>query len=1120
MTSVIPVIPVIARPFAEGLISVRSFGASSAHKGLWRAQEMAPDTPNHALTMWDVDGELDPAVMESTFLHVMGEAEVLRVTFADDGAGLRLVPRELDDWRPFFLDLSAEADPEQAARDALADLVRRPFDLERDLLFRLGVVRLAPARSLLVIAYHHLVSDGFGAGGLLSRRIAEVYTALVRGEQAPELPHPWDTESFAAEAVDYLASAKFTEDTEFWRDYLTDAPAPAQVPRVALSDATRAALAEPLSDADRWSEVAGAIGMASRTLTVPRAEADAWSETAESMGVWMSSMLTTATAVFLRHRCDRPEFLLSLAVGNRIGVASRTPGLAVNVVPVRVKVPLGATFTDIADAITDETYEIFDHAACHYSDIQRASGAALSDRGSFGAVVNVVEFAEQLHFAGHPARYSGATTGTFDELSIGVYRDGSPDSDLYIRLDAPAHLYSREELRFIGEELIAYVRAVVAAGERPVGTLDVVHGAERDRVLTAPNDTAAPLPGLTVPELFARQVERAPDAVALVSGDSALSYRELDRRSDRLAGTLRRRHVGPETVVAVAMPRSVDLAVALLAVVKAGGAYLPVDPALPADRIRSRIADASARLLLTDTPTADALAAGPSDASTPSTPSAPSGSDVPVLVFDDIRPATTHAADAADGTDADGTPKAPVPPRADNLLAVLHGSAPAGPAGEGVDVALTHRNLERFVLDRHWREAGRGTVLWHAPHTADALALEVWTPLLNGGRVVVSPPGDLDIDTLAQARAAEEITAVWLPAGLFSAIAADLPECLDGLREVWTGGERVPAAAVRRLREACPELTVVAGHGPAETTVFAAADRLAADEPAHPTPTAGRPMDNTALYVLGPGLAPVPAGVTGELYVAGPGVARGYPGRPGRTAERFVPCPFGPAGGLMHRTGDLVRWAADGRLDHVGRADARTDVRGVRVELAGIEEALAEYPGLARAAVTVRDDASGQRRLVAHVVPAGGRAVSGEELRRFAAGRLPEAMVPSVFTALEHLPVSADGRADRAALPETDFDDGKYRAPRNDTERVLAAAFADVLELDRVGIDDDFFDLGGNSLRAIRLVNVIRAELKQEVSIRGLFAARTIVGLSDMWKDLAQSSRPALRRRTKDGAAL
>ncbi|MGW1764799.1 non-ribosomal peptide synthetase [Streptomyces sp. NPDC002073] len=1068
---------------------MRSFGASSAHKGMWRAQEMASDTPNHALTMWDVDGELDAAVMESAFLHVMGEAEVLRVNFVDNDGDLRLVPRELGDWRPFFLDLSAEADPEQAARETLSDLVREPFDLAQDLLFRLGVVKLADTRSLLVIAYHHLISDGFGAGGLLSKRLAEVYTALVRGESVPELEHPWDAESFATEAVDYLASEKFTEDSEFWRDYLKDAPAPAQVPRVALSDEQRSALSEPLSSADRWSAVAETIGMVSRTLTVPRAEADVWTETATSMGVWMSQMLTAASAVFFRHRCDRPEFLLSLAVGNRVGVASRTPGLAVNVVPVKVGVPLGATFGEIADTIIDETYDILGHSACHYSDIQRVSGTVLSGRGSFGAVINVVEFAEQLHFGDSPASYSGATTGTFEELSIGVYTDGSPDSDLFIRLDAPANLYHRSELRFIGEELIAYIRAAVAAGEQPVGALDVVSGTERDRVLAAPTGTQAPEPELTVAELFARVVDQAPEAVALVSGDASLSYRELDERSGRLARALRGRQVGPETLVAVALPRSVDLAVALLGVVKAGGAYLPVDPA----QITPQLAGSPARVLLTDAATAQGLSAD---------------LDAALIVFDDM---------ASDTEDGEGGAQPPVPVHQDGLLAAVYGS---GSADAATAVAVTHRNLRLFATGRHAKGAGAGTVLWHAPHTSDALALELWAPLLNGGRVVVAPEGELDTDALTEIQAAHGISTVWLPAGRFSAIAAEHPERLAGFREVWTGGDRVSVAALRRVRKACPELAIVHGHGLTEATLFAAYHRLSAGEPVQQAGTIGRPLDRTALYVLGPGLAPVPVGVVGELYVAGPAVARGYAGRPAPTAERFVPCPFGQAGGLMYRTGDRVRWGTDGRIEYVGRADSRTEVRGVRVELAEVEEVLSDYTGLAQSVVVVKADDSGQQRLVAYVVPVAGQSVSGDELRRFAAGWLPEALVPSVFTVLDRLPVTANGRVDRASLPEPEFEDRKYRAPRNDTERVLTGLFADVLELDRVGIDEDFFDLGGNSLRAIRLVGLIRAELNQEVSIRRLFAARTVIGLSDMWKDLAQSSRPSLRRRTKAGAVL
>ncbi|GHH01359.1 AMP-binding protein [Amycolatopsis oliviviridis] len=1052
---------------------MRSLSASSAQRGLWLAQRMSPDTLNHPLFLWDVDGELDTAVMAAAFRHVLAEAEVLRAGFVDDGGELRLVSREPADWQPFLLDLRDAADPEQAAREALADLVRQPFDLERDVLLRLGVVRLAAARSLVVITYHHLVSDGYGAGGLLSRRLADVYTAMVRGTRVPDLPQPWTAEPFAAEAAAYRASPAFAEDTEFWRTYLAGAPAPARIPPPALSEAARSALSEPVSGADRWSEPAGAIGMTSRTLTVARAEADAWTEAAKSMGVWMSSLLAAALAVYLRHRCDRPELLFSLAVGNRAGVASGIPGLAVNVVPVRVRVPLGATFAEIVEAVIDETYAIAGHTAHHYSDIQRVSGAVLSGRSCFGAVLNVVELGEQLHFDGSPARHVSATIGAFDELSVTTYTDGSADSDLFIRLDAPAGLYSRAELRFLGEELIAYLHGLTAAPARPVGAVDVPSTAERDRVPTAPVLAEASVPGVTVPELFARQVSRSPDAVAVVDGNLAVSYRVLDERSSLLAAALRRRQVRAETVVAVAMPRSVDLAVALLAVTKAGAAYLLIDPVLPAARIRSMVAGSSARVLLTGATAAGASLAAP---------------DVPVIPFDDLC------------QDSDGVPEVPAPPHVDNLVAVKPGS------GAATGVEVTHRNLRRLVTDR-----GPRTVLWHSPHSSDGFALEWWGAVLNGGRVVVAPPGEPDTGTLNRICTANDISAMWLPAGLFSAIAAERPAWLAGLREVWTGGDRVPAAAMRRVRDACPDLTIVVDHGSAETAVLGWPGE---DEPAPGT-------GETALYVLGPGLTPVPAGVAGELYVAGSGVARGYRGRPGLTAERFVPCPFGAPGGLMYRTGDRVRWGTGGRLEHVGRTGGEAEIRGELVEPARIEEVLSEHPGPARSVVVAREDAAGQRRLVAYVVPVRDRSLSEAELRRFATDRLPETMVPSVFEVVESLPETPGGRVDPARLPDPTFDDRRHRAPRDHSEQVLAEAFAEVLELNRVvGIDDDFFDLGGNSLRAIRLVGLIRTTLNVELSIRTLFAARTIAGLSDRWKDLAASSRPALRRRTRDGEML
>jgi nonribosomal peptide synthetase DhbF len=490
----------------------------------------------------------------------------------------------------------------------------------------------------------------------------------------------------------------------------------------------------------------------------------------------------------------------------------------------------------------------------------------------------------------------------------------------------------------------------------------------------------------------------------------------------------------------------------------------------------------------------------------------------------------------------------------------------SGSTGAPKGIGTTHRNLEAFVTDHRWLDDSHTTTtLFHSPQTFDAFVKELWVPLVNGGRVVVAPPGDLDTETLARLRATYGITALWLTAGLFTAIAGERPESLAGLREVWTGGDVASPAAWRRVREACPDVTLGHGYGSTETTVFATGHRMAAGEQVGHTVPIGRPLDNTAVYVLGPGLTPVPVGTVGELYVAGAGVARGYLGRPGRTAERFVACPFGPAGELMYRTGDLVRWDAEGRLEYVGRAEARVKVRGFRIEPAEIEAVLNEHPGVAQSLVVARAGGAGHRRLVAYAVPAGGgtdgnrdldfrSGLPDGELRRFAAGRLPEFMVPSAFVVLDRLPLTENGKLDRAALPEPDFrveepknpansadaatsahaagsanaaasvdsaaqDAGQvaYRAPRTVREKSLCALFAEVLEVDCVGIDDDFFDLGGNSLRAIKLVNLLRAELNLEVPIRTLFETHTIAALSTVCEELTSSSRPTLSRRTRDG---
>ncbi|WP_431041556.1 amino acid adenylation domain-containing protein [Streptomyces sp. P1-3] len=1057
---------------------------STSQLGLWIADKLNPSIRNNIAAWWEVDGALDRDILITALRQALQESASLLVTFEETECGLRAVPRELGSWQPFFVDLSGSEDTEERLYSVLAEVQEERFDLSSDLLFRLGAVKLSQSRWIFCLMFHHIVTDGIGYNNF-ALRCAEIYTALAEGKPVPEAS-VLDADIVAKEEADYRDSARFTEDAAFWRDYLADPPDAARLPSTHGAGEIRPG-EDDSTPGSGPARVAHASGMANCTTAIPSEEAAEWKRVARSAGISVPTLVTTAAAVFMHETCGLSELMFSLAAGNRSEITRRATGMAANFVPLRVAVRETDSFLEIAGAITAEKASVTPHGRRLIADIRQDMGLTDVRRSPVGVILNFIPM-QRLRFGAHPASFFGGCFPSPDELMITVFRSG-PEEAVTISMDAPRDMYTAAELERFSARLVTFVRALAADPRARVGAVDPLSGAERDWLLRELNDTDVPLPGLTVPGLFARQVEQAPDAVALVSGDAALSYRDVDTRANRLADVLRHRGVDTDVVVAVALPRSVDLVVALLAVLKAGGAYLPLDPAYPAERIRSMLRDAGARMVLTDAATAETL---------------PEDLAIPAVALD--------GEDGPDGTfDADGElPALPARWHPDQMAAAMFTS---GSTGAPKGIGTTHRNLEAYVTDRRWQGGSHTTTLFHSPYTFDAFVMELWVPLLNGGRVVVAPPGELDIETLTELRTAHGITVLWLTAGLFSAIAEERPECLAGLREVWTGGDVVSPAAVRRVREACPDVTVANGYGPTETTVFAASHRLAADERVRHTIPIGRPMDNTALYVLGPGLAPVPVGTVGELYVAGAGLARGYVGRPGQTAERFVPCPFGPAGGRMYRTGDQVRWDAEGRLEYVGRADAQVKVRGFRIEPAEIEAVLTEHPGVAQAVVVAAADGSGHRRLVGYAVPAGGGFVGGDgaggvgdldfqagvssgELRRFAAGRLPEFMVPSVFVILDRVPLTANGKLDRAALPEPELGGQAYRAPRNAAEWALAEVFADVLGVGQIGIDDDFFAVGGDSIRSIQVVARVKAR-GLRVSAREIFEHRTIARLAE-----------------------
>lgn len=570
----------------------------------------------------------------------------------------------------------------------------------------------------------------------------------------------------------------------------------------------------------------------------------------------------------------------------------------------------------------------------------------------------------------------------------------------------------------------------------------------------------------SIQERFAAQVGLTPDATAVSCGDRRLTYRELDERANRLAHRLTGLGAGPQAPVAVLMERSVDLVVAILAVLKTGAAYLPLHDAYPLERMQWIVDRAEPAALLADKATEQR---GLPDCRRT------------VIVGPDAGPPAPQFAQQA------GHP--------DQLAYVMYTS---GSTGQPKGVSVTHRGVLRLVADPSWDGDRHERVLMVAPYAFSVSTFELWVPLLRGGHVVVAPPGTLTVDTLRRLIKEEEITGLHLTAGLFRLVADEAPECFSGVREVLTGGDVVTPTAVRRVLQASPGTRVRVTYGQTEATLFTVHALLTAPPEAGASLPIGRAMDGIRHYVLDDRLRPVPDGDVGELYLAGDRLARGYAGRADLTAESFVADPFAGAGERMFRTGDLVRSTGDGVLEFVGRANDQVKIRGFRVEPGEVESALAGYPGLAHAAVVARADASGDKQLIAYVVPAAGDC-DATALRAHTAALLPEYMVPAAFVVLDALPLTPNGKLDRAALPEPDLGSGQaHRAAGNPAQEVLCAVFAEVLGVPQVGIDDSFFELGGQSLSAMRLISQVRSRLGVELPIAVLFDAPTVAGL-EQW---------------------
>jgi amino acid adenylation domain-containing protein/thioester reductase-like protein len=1054
---------------------------TEAQLGIWTGQQLDPASPAYNTAEYaEISGPLDVTVLEAAIRRVVDETEALSAGLqVDDDGRPWLLPGETPDWPFHMLDLSGEADPMAAARAWMDQDVATPIDLTTDALFGHAVLKLAPGRHLWYHRVHHIALDGFGLA-LVARRVAAVHTALVKGEPAGEADFG-SLQAVVEEDAAYQSSPQRERDREHWLERCSGRP-------------------EPVTLAGRSAGRSAAFLRA--VFDVAPGTADGMRDLAQAASVTWSDVFLAACAAYLHRLTGAREVALGLPVMGRLGSASlRVPGMVLNIVPLRVPVDPGTGLRELAAVVAGRMREDRPHHRYRYEHLRQDLGLS-GERGKlYGPAVNIMPFDYGLDFAGSRAVVHNVSAGPVEDISINVY-DRADGAGLRIAMDGNPACVDETELDAHGRRLLSFLDAALAEPGRPLRDLDLLLEDERQRLLAEWNGTAREVPSGTVTELFERQAARTPEAVAMVCGDSALTYRSLNARANRLARLLVERGAAPERRVALLLPRSADLVAALFAVLKAGAAYLPLEPGLPARRLRSMLDDARPTLLVTTKELAApllSLAAPEPDAVRPFPPDG-------LVLLDDpaVRDALGSGTDSAAPLEADLTDddrRAPLRPGSPAYLIYTSGST-----GRPKGVIVRHDGLSN-LYHHHLREmylpetAALGGTRLRAALTATLAFDTSWEGLFwmiaghelhlvedevrRDAEAMVEYITDHGIDFLDVTPSyAEEL----LAAGL-------LAPGRRAPRVVALGGEAAGRTLWQRLRSA-PATVGYNLYGPTECTIDTLWCRL--EDSA--TPIVGRPVANTRAYVLDASLRLLPPGATGELYLSGVALARGYHGRPELTAERFVADPHGPPGALMYRTGDLARRRFDGDLEYLGRADEQVQIRGFRVEPGEVEAVLLEHPGVAQAAVVVREDVPGAASLAAYVVPADSTGdLAPAALRAHTADRLPTYMVPAAFVSLPKLPLNANGKLDRRALPAPDRAAGSPgRRPRTSLERRLCELFAETLGLAEVGLDDDFFDLGGHSLLVTRLAGRIRRELGAAVRAGVLFERSTVGRLAEL----------------------
>ncbi len=1029
-----------------------AFPLSPAQLGMWFAQHVDPSVPANIAQYVELVGDLDVDLLRESSARAALEMGSGFLRFLEvDAQPYQLVDPSLE--APLgFVDLRAAENPREAALEWMRADRSTPVDVLKDRLIVATVLQIGERRYFWYNRVHHLALDGFGAATFMTR-IAELYTAAVEGAE-PSPNKASDVRTVYEAEIAYRNSPRFHTDREYWSTVIEGIEEPTSL-------AGRTAPPAPVSRID-----SAALGDRVERLV------DSFTERENTS---LATAVIAAFAAYMAQMTGRTDVVLSLPVAARTTAVLRRSGSMVsNVVPLRLDVDSGTTVRQLVEAATAAVSGALRHQRYRHEDIVRDAGNAAGGRSTFfGPWINIMLFDNEVRLGDMVGRINILSTGLIEDLGVNVYKSGGTHT--HIDFESNPNLYGAQESRAHHSRFVEFFDRFVASDpDRRVWDLPLGTGTETAQVLTEWNRTEHPLDHRTLLEAFEEQVARTPDAPALVYEGESLTYAEFDARANALARLLVARGVGPESLVGLSVRRSLELLVGMYAIVKAGGAWVPIDPDHPADRTAYILE--TARPVCVVTTARDEV-------------DLPAGLDVVEIDRLDLTGLDTRPL-------ADADRLAPV--RLDTTAYVIFTS---GSTGRPKGVAVTHRAIDnqiRWMNDQYALSAS-DVYLQKTATTFDVSLWGFFMPLRVGATLVVATPdGHRDPMYVADKIAAHGVTVTdFVPSMLTVFVANARPGSCDTLRHVFVIGEALPAETAAAFAQLC-NAQLHNLYGPTEAAVSITYHRAGPEDVT--TVPIGVPQWNSRAYVLDHRLRPVPPGRPGELYLAGVQLARGYLSRPDLTADRFLADPFGAPGDRMYRTGDLVLWrlGADGGgyLDYIGRTDFQVKFRGQRIELGEIETVLLAAPDVSQAVVLVVPTATGDQ-LVGYLVAAPGHAIDAEALTEALGRALPSYMVPASLMVLEAFPLNTSGKLDRKALPEPVFNSARmFRAPRTAAERIVAETFSEVLGVAEVGLDDDFFELGGNSLVATQLVSRIGSALDTQVPVRVLFESSTVVGLA------------------------